>query len=436
MNLNLSTATRWGLNVLILFCVVLALYLGRSIFIPAIMAVLLAAILWPVVTWLNKRGFPLPGAAGLAGFPWLRPCLWRLRLPWGVACLSAVAGVVVLILIIVVCFGLAVSSFALDVASPQKQEAMYTGFRDKVVHLAPVIQDNDLLFSKNVDDSQIMKTLHSFFDPTKDTFLGLVMSVGGSGLQILWSLILVLVVLLFLLLEGRMLSRHLVSIFGPSPNAQRRAVDALKDMATQIRSYIVWRTLINFSMGLLLGVLYWYLKLSQPWAWALLTALLWYVPYIGPIIAGFPPVIDAFINCQDPWTPVGILVFYTLFVMLEGYFFVPVLMGRSMELNATTVMLACLFWYLVWDVPGMFLAMPLMAAVRTICMHVPDWHPWANLMGTRENPPPPKHDPEPEPAVKDTFFEDTQILTAADLKAQLASARAREPGNESGKKIV
>ena len=41
-------------------------------------------------------------------------------------------------------------------------------------------------------------------------------------------------------------------------------------------------------------------------------------------------------------------------------------------MNATTVMLACLFWELVWGSPGLFLAMPLMAAVKAICYHVPE----------------------------------------------------------------
>jgi hypothetical protein len=31
---------------------------------------------------------------------------------------------------------------------------------------------------------------------------------------------------------------------------------------------------------------------------------------------------------------------------------------------------------------GLFLAMPIMAGVKAICMHVPGWQPWANLMGT------------------------------------------------------
>jgi hypothetical protein len=62
---------------------------------------------------------------------------------------------------------------------------------------------------------------------------------------------------------------------------------------------------------------------------------------------------------------------------------VPVVMGRSMELNATTTILACLFWELLWGIPGLFLAMPLMAGIKAICENVPDWQPWANLMSTR-----------------------------------------------------
>ena len=52
--------------------------------------------------------------------------------------------------------------------------------------------------------------------------------------------------------------------------------------------------------------------------------------------------------------------------------------------GATTVILACLFWELVWGLPGLFLAMPLMAGVKAICAHVPGWRPWANLMGTEK----------------------------------------------------
>src|SRR5262249_45427539 len=85
---------------------------------------------------------------------------------------------------------------------------------------------------------------------------------------------------------------------------------------------------------------------------------------------------------QEPWYALAVLFFYIAVITLEGYVLVPVVMGRSLELNATTVMLACLFWDLVWGLPGLFLAMPLMAALKTGCQHVPGWRPWANLMST------------------------------------------------------
>jgi hypothetical protein len=105
-----------------------------------------------------------------------------------------------------------------------------------------------------------------------------------------------------------------------------------------------------------------------------------------------------------------------------------------MELNATTVMLACLFWQLVWGVAGLFLALPLMAAVKTICSHVPDWQPWSNLMGTKDEPAPADKGPPPEPAAEN-FLEDTQILTGAELQAQLA-AKMRERAAERGERLL
>jgi hypothetical protein len=50
-------------------------------------------------------------------------------------------------------------------------------------------------------------------------------------------------------------------------------------------------------------------------------------------------------------------------------------------MNATTVLLGCLFWGLVWGYIGLFLAMPLMGGIKAICQSVPGWEPWGNLMG-------------------------------------------------------
>jgi len=68
--------------------------------------------------------------------------------------------------------------------------------------------------------------------------------------------------------------------------------------------------------------------------WAILLAILNYVPYLGPIVAGLPPFVDAFLS-TSPAGAVIVTIFYAAVILLEGYLIVPLVMGRSMDLNAT-----------------------------------------------------------------------------------------------------
>ena len=107
-------------------------------------------------------------------------------------------------------------------------------------------------------------------------------------------------ILLFLLLEGRMLTRRVTEIFGPSPQVQSKVATALAKMALVLRTFLIWRTLINFGLGVVLGLTFEFLGLKQAWAWALLVGVLFYIPYLGPIVAGIPPMLDAFVYVS-PW---------------------------------------------------------------------------------------------------------------------------------------
>src|SRR5262249_21368925 len=134
----------------------------------------------------------------------------------------------------------------------------------------------------------------------------------------LFEMVLITFVLLFLLMEGRMLTQRVVEIFGPSAEAQQRAVGALGQIARSVRAYLIWRTLVNIGLGLVLGFVYQAAGLKQAWTWALLAAVLCYVPYIGTVIAGAPPVLDAFVSI-GPVGALGILLFYIVVVTVEGY---------------------------------------------------------------------------------------------------------------------
>lgn len=382
INLNLNTFTRWGLGAVALLGLSALLRLGEWFFIPVTMAVLLAALLWPVVRWLNER----------------------LRVPWSLACLAVVVGLVLVNLALTLGFALAIPRMLQDLPDLRTdagQKRLYTMVRNQVERISPMLIDEEY-WPVEAGDSRIFNYVQESL--SKGTYVAeALLRFGYYVNNWLWQWILILFILLFLLLEGRMLTRRLVEVAGASPEIRQKAADALAEMASQVRNYIWWRTVINVGLALAVGTFYQYMGLKQAWTWALLTGVLCYVPYLGPIVAGAPPIVEAFLTFEHPGHAVVILIVYVAMIALEGYFFFPLLIGRGMELNATTVMLACLFWELVWGLPGLFLAMPLMAAIKAICSQMPDLKPWANLMSISDLDPadadPPAPQPVPEPAL-------------------------------------
>jgi len=358
INLNLSKATRIGLNLVALLGAVVLLRLGQNIFVPMTIAVMLAAILWPATTWLKRR----------------------LGLNWAMATFASVCGLVVVNVLVIGGFAIAVPRMIADLPTdPERQNKLYKTFHDKVHGMGlPVSPD---FLPENPQDSGLLKYIRKFFEGNYIT--DALVSIGGFFGSWLVQGILILFILLFLLLEGNMLARRIKEIFGPGLDTQSQVGSAINQIANSVRNYLVWRTLVNIWLGIILGVAYSLLDLHHAWTWALLTMILSYIPYLGTIVAGVPPVLDAMVNVNTG-TALAVLVGYTIVVTIEGYLIIPLVMGRSMDLNATTVMVSCLFWDLVWGTPGLFLAMPLMASVKAVCMNVPEWRPWANLMGTEE----------------------------------------------------
>ena len=71
---------------------------------------------------------------------------------------------------------------------------------------------------------------------------------------------------------------------------------------------------------------------------------------------------------------------YLAVVGIEGYVVTPMVMGRSLDLNGTTVLIACLFWGFLWGLVGLILAMPITVSMKLVFQTVPELNRWAELM--------------------------------------------------------
>jgi predicted PurR-regulated permease PerM len=104
------------------------------------------------------------------------------------------------------------------------------------------------------------------------------------------------------------------------------------------------------------------------------------LPYVGVIFSTVPAVAVAYFQYGGGKAGAVLLV-YLVLQFLEGNVLTPFIVGGKVRLFPLTVMVAFLFWGLLWGLPGAVLAVPLTSAVKVVCENVQGWGGLARLLG-------------------------------------------------------
>jgi predicted PurR-regulated permease PerM len=208
-----------------------------------------------------------------------------------------------------------------------------------------------------------------------------------SGVVVMGLVVLILV--LFLLAESEMLAPKVVRFFARAPGDARAAELALANLTRQIRAYLVARTLINIGLGIVVGIVLWALKVRFPFALGAFASVTNFVPYVGQFVGGALPVLVTLGQSEAFGDALIVAAAYLAIIGVEGYVVTPYVMGRSLDLNGTTVLLACLLWGFLWGLVGLVLAIPITVCMKLVFQHFPSLHRWAELMSLHWQPPAP-----------------------------------------------
>jgi predicted PurR-regulated permease PerM len=149
------------------------------------------------------------------------------------------------------------------------------------------------------------------------------------------------------------------------------------------------RTMTGYALGLsfvmmimaaattialmLLGVNYYYIL--GPLAGLAIT-----LPYVGVIFSTVPAVSVAYFQYGGE-KALAVFTVYVVLQFLEGNVLTPFIVGGKVRLFPLAVMVAFLFWGLLWGLPGAVLAVPLTSAVKVVCENVLGWEGVARLLG-------------------------------------------------------
>ena len=105
--------------------------------------------------------------------------------------------------------------------------------------------------------------------------------------------------------------------------------------------------------------------LKIPWAplWALLAALLQFVPHLGPVLGLMGPVIAAAVRWQDWEHLLYVLILYAAIVVIDGLLLQPYLMRRTAKVPMLASIFAPIILGILIPFWGVLLAPPLLAVV-------------------------------------------------------------------------
>ncbi|HEY8007941.1 MAG TPA: AI-2E family transporter [Methylocella sp.] len=193
-------------------------------------------------------------------------------------------------------------------------------------------------------------------------------TIAGTAFSPLETIFIVIVFVVFILLQREDLRNRFIRLAG-SRDLQRTTM-AMNDAAGRLSRFFLVQTLVNSCFGIIIAVGLYLIGLPSPILWGIAAFLLRFVPYIGAFIAaGFPIALAAAI---DPGWGIT-LETVALFLIVEfiiGQAVEPWLYGHQTGISPIAVVVSATFWTWLWGPVGLVLSTPLTVCLVVLGRHV------------------------------------------------------------------
>ncbi|HET6764236.1 MAG TPA: AI-2E family transporter [Longimicrobiaceae bacterium] len=179
----------------------------------------------------------------------------------------------------------------------------------------------------------------------------------------------VLILLYFLLAAGDLFLQKLVGVL-PNLDDKKKAVRMAREMEGSVSAYLVTLTMLNTGLGTAVALLMWGLGVPNPVLWGVLAGLMEFIPYLG---AGTMLIVLSIAGLSTFEAPAQALLVpggYLAINFVQANFVSPAVLGRRLTLNPVAILIGLALWYEMWGVPGVFIAVPLLAAFKICCDHI------------------------------------------------------------------
>ena len=300
-----------------LVVVVYGVKFAAPVLVPAAMALFLAILSLPVMTFLGRHRVP----------GWL--------------------ALTVSILLNVALFGLVLLLAGASVAQ----------FQERIPEYAESLNALEVIMIRALESRTGLQIAEpggpALVNP--EFIVGLARRGVAYSVQFASTTVLVFIVMSFMLSEATIFPdkiRYLRRGDAPLDERVTRVVD-------EVQSYLRIKTAVSAAAGLLLGLWCWFLELDFPVLLGLTVFILHFVPTVGSILAAVPAVLLSLVIYGSPGHALAVAGGYLTVSMILGNILEPQLQGHRLGLSTVVVVLSLLFWGWAWGPVGALLSVPL-----------------------------------------------------------------------------
>jgi predicted PurR-regulated permease PerM len=321
------------------------LYLGRGIFVPIVSAVLIIYVIVGVAR--VTAGLPMVGR------------LLPLQGHYILAALAIALGLIELVSVFT-------SNLTAIVARAPQMQAQLMSL---IQHYAEQV---------GVEDTLTWETVQRYaLGPLN---LQTVLRTGlSSAASLVSGLFLVLLNVAFMMLEQRSFYTKLERLF-PDPARCARLLAVVQDINARVGRYLAVKTMINGVLGVVSYAILWVFGVEFAVFWAIVIAVLNYIPYIGSVIAVAFPVALAVVQFDEIETVLLLALALTVAQVLMGNVVEPQVMGTSLNLSPYVILVALTAWSSLWGITGAIVSVPVTAVMVIVFAEFEGTRPLAVLL--------------------------------------------------------
>lgn len=185
-------------------------------------------------------------------------------------------------------------------------------------------------------------------------------------------------IFLFLYFRGR-LKNFLLKLVPPGKRDDSSVV--LSKIQHVAQQYLGSMALMIVVLWVMYGIGFSIIGVKQPLFFAVFCGILEIVPFVGNLTGTAVTIILSVAQGGSGNLIIGIIITYVIVQFIQTYFLEPLIVGKGVRINPLATIAGLVAGELIWGIPGMVLAIPLIGMLKIVCDHIEPLKPYGYLLG-------------------------------------------------------